>query len=181
MTDYEQQFRTCHNVCGEAFEEIVAFFESFNKKRAKVLDLGCGQGRDALVAARQGHRVVGVDVSQTGISQMVEQARAERLNITGVVADVVTFKPRGAYDVVVLDRVLHLLGDDDKRSLVLEKACRHTRRRGYILIADTPKHSSLIRGFFAKRTKQWSVVLSRKNFLFVQNMGQQSRQDVVHR
>lgn len=35
-----------------------------------MLDLGCGQGRDALLFARAGHRLLGVDVSSVGIEQM---------------------------------------------------------------------------------------------------------------
>jgi len=77
MTDYEMEFQQSENVCGEPFEEIATFFRDLEIPKAAVLDLGCGQGRDALMAARLGNRVMGVDVSETGISQMVKQAQVE--------------------------------------------------------------------------------------------------------
>ena len=88
MTDYEKQYQKSRDVCGPPFREFVAFFERYHKTRAKVLDLGCGQGRDALFIARKGHHVLGVDISRTGISQMLEEAEREGLDVCGVVADV---------------------------------------------------------------------------------------------
>ena len=57
-----------------------------------MLDLGCGQGRDALFIARKGHAVVGVNISKTGVGQMLEDAKQEELDISGIVADVVCYQ-----------------------------------------------------------------------------------------
>lgn len=81
MTDYEKLYQESPNVCGPPFPEFEAFFERYNKTQAKVLDLGCGQGRDALFIARMGHQVVGVDISKTGIAQMLEEAKQEGLEV----------------------------------------------------------------------------------------------------
>ena len=101
MTDYEKEFQKSENVCGEPFEEIVAFFNELDLQGAEVLDLGCGQGRDALMIARLGHKVTGVDISKTGVSQMMEQAEVEGLEVNGVVSDIVTYKPNNMYDIVL--------------------------------------------------------------------------------
>ena len=114
MTDYEKLYGEQDDVCGEPFPELVRFFDDLPSGR-NVLDLGCGQGRDALVAARQGHRVVGVDLSALGITQMQARAEKEGLSVVGVVADIVAFEPDQSFEVVVLDRVLHMLPDDDTR------------------------------------------------------------------
>ncbi len=142
----------------------MAFFDSDDRQRARVLDLGCGQGRDALLAARLGHAVVGVDLCAIGIAQMTEDAKAEGLEVTGVL-DPLGFRSRRKFD-VVLDRVLHLLLDDDERLAGLDLATRLTRRRGHVLIADVPKHRRLIHGYFDERTDAWTVVKRTKNFLF---------------
>ncbi len=76
MTDYEKEYQKNVDACGLPFAEFVAFFDTI-KGKLKVLDLGCGQGRDALMIARKGHEVLGVDVSPTGIKQMLEKARDE--------------------------------------------------------------------------------------------------------
>ena len=171
MTDYETEFQRAENVCGEPFEEIATFFRELDFQQVSVLDLGCGQGRDALMAARLGHRVTGVDIAETGISQMTEQAEAEGLDVAGYVADIVSFEPPETYDLVLLDRVLHMLESDEVRESVLGKACRHTRLNGYVLVADTPSNSKLIEQFF-RRQKGWSTVFRRGNFHFVRNSAQ---------
>jgi 2-polyprenyl-3-methyl-5-hydroxy-6-metoxy-1,4-benzoquinol methylase len=145
----------------------VAFFEHYNKTRTKVLDLGCGQGRDALFIARMGHQVVRVDISKTGITQMLEEAKREGLDVCGVVADVVEYEPSGEYDVVILDRVLHMLKEDSERRVVLEKASGVTKSSGFILIADTPKHQAQIRSFFEDHSTGWVKVKDRKGKMFV--------------
>ena len=168
MTDYEKQYQKSREVCGPPFQEFVTFFERYHQTGAKVLDLGCGQGRDALFIARMGHHVLGVDTSRTGIAQMLEEAEREALDVTGVVADVVEYEPPGDYDVVILDRVLHMLKKDGERLAVLEKARAITKSGGFILIADTPKHQPLIRSFFEAHADDWLKAKDKKGFIFVQ-------------
>ena len=152
------------------FAEFASFFEQYDKRDARVLDLGCGQGRDALLAARRGHRVVGVDLSEVGVRQMLAVAKRERLNVEGLVGDVVRFTSRRKFDLVILDRVLHCLSSDEDRRAVLENACRWTRMRGHILIADVPKNRALIREFFTARQKYWVAEKRNGNFLFVRRI-----------
>jgi len=70
----------------ELFREQVTlnFFDKCDGKSLDVLDLGCGQGRDSLMIARNGHSVVGVDLSTTGVQQMVEIAQKEGIEIDNV-------------------------------------------------------------------------------------------------
>ena len=49
-------------------------------KHVSVLDLGCGQGRDALFIARRGHILLGVDAAQTGIKQILKTSRSGKFN-----------------------------------------------------------------------------------------------------
>ena len=118
--------------------------------------------------ARLGHHVLGVDISRTGIAQMLEEAEGEGLDVCGVVADVVEYEPSGDYDVVLLDRVLHMLKDDSERLAVLGKASAVTKSGGFILVADTPKHEQLIRSFFEGHSEDWVKVRDKKGFIFVQ-------------
>jgi SAM-dependent methyltransferase len=166
VTDYEKQFQETRAACGPPFPQLLAFFEQYDKTCARVLDLGCGQGRDALFIARMGHRVLGVDVSKTGISQMLEEAQRDGLDVEGVVADIVAYEPPGVYDVVILDRVLHMLKDDRDRVAVLERASAVTRSGGFVLIADTPRHQPLVRSFFEDRPDEWVKTKDKKGFIF---------------
>ena len=110
---YEKLYQEGRDVCGEPFPEFVTFFKDYDQKAARILDLGCGQGRDALLMARQRHQVVGVDLSPTGIAQMVADGEAEGLNVEGVVADIVRYEPEGMFDLILFDRVLHMLANDE--------------------------------------------------------------------
>lgn len=165
---YELLYREGRDVCGAPFQQFVDFFDKFNRKNCRVLDLGCGQGRDALFIARKGHSVFGVDLSETGVSQMLEDARKEGLNVDGVVADIVEFEPDGEYDVILLDRVLHMLKDNGERIAVLEKISHHAKRGGFILIADMPKDKGEFVKFFEGKQEDWDKRKDNKGFLYFQ-------------
>jgi len=92
MINYEKEYKNSRNVCGEPFPEIVEIFENYDDECATVLDSGCGQGRDALFIARKGHSVLGVDMAQTGIEQMLEEAESENLAVDGVIADITNYE-----------------------------------------------------------------------------------------
>lgn len=163
QVDYDKHYRKGRGQCGEPFPPFVEALNAL-KSPARVLDLGCGQGRDALLAARLGHDVVGVDLSSIGIDHMLEDAESEELSIEGVVCDVLEFRSRRKFDVVILDRVLHLLLDDDERRRCLERVHSLTKKHGQILIADTPKHAAQIHAFFAGDA--WTITKRTKNYLF---------------
>ena len=171
---YEKQYQETRSCCGQPFPEIVAFFDSYQRKHAKVLDLGCGQGRDALLAARHGHDVLGVDTSQTGIQQMLEDARNERLTIHGVVADLNDYKIVGDFDVVILDRVLHMLEQLD-RICALRQAVQHVSPEGFVLIADMPSNKPPLREVFRDNLGKWTAVLDRKGLLFMRRNPEDGR------
>lgn len=165
---YEQLYQKGCDVCGLPFTEFVEFFEEYDKVNASVLDLGCGQGRDALFIARMGHEVLGIDLSPTGVAQMLADSQKENLNVAGVVADMVAYEPARDFDVVILDRVLHILVDDGERTAVLAKACAHTKPGGFILIADTPKQKPFLKSFFDELGQEWHIFRRWKNFLILQ-------------
>ena len=69
----------------------------------RVLDLGCGQGRNAVWLALQGHTVTGVDLSDVAISQAQHTAAAAGAQVEFLARDVTTWQPEPAgYDLVVL-------------------------------------------------------------------------------
>jgi len=163
LVDYDIHYKKGRGQCGSPFPAVEAALQAMPAP-GRVLDLGCGQGRDVLLAAQLGHEVVGVDLSEVGIAQMLEDAKG--LNVTGVVSDVLAYRSRRKFDVVVLDRVLHLLLDDDERRQGLERAAALTKKGGTVLVADTPKHAALIQGFFDAQPTTWKSTKRTKNFLF---------------
>lgn len=57
------------------------FIEEFMTKKGRVLDIGCGAGRETIALARLGFNVVGIDVSPKMIERAKENARKEGLSI----------------------------------------------------------------------------------------------------
>ena len=163
--DYDTHYRAGRGVCGEPFDEVVRFMERQYRPGARLLDLGCGQGRDSLVAARIGYSVVGVDLSTVGLEQLAHDAKRERLSIEVHEHDVTTFRSRKRFDFVLFDRVLHLLMTDDERREALVNAQRLARKHAAIAVADGPKHSPLIRSFFDAHPT-WTIVKRNSRFLF---------------
>ena len=157
---YDQHYRDDAAACGAPFEEFDAFCGE--AEPGSVLDLGCGQGRDALLFARAGHRVVGVDLSSVGIEQMRGVAEAEGLAVEGVVADIRTYEPDEPFDVVLLDRVLHMLAADD-RGPMLNTAMGAVAPDGHLLVAEGPKGMAPVRA--AVEASGWVLVKATSNRL----------------
>jgi ubiquinone/menaquinone biosynthesis C-methylase UbiE len=68
---------------------------------AQLLDVGCGSGQLALIAARDGVQVTGVDIAPNLIARAIERAQAEGLNARFEVADAEELPfPDASFDVV---------------------------------------------------------------------------------
>lgn len=167
MSNYDKQYDVEENLFGEPYPEFVAFIDSTDGK-GEALDLGCGQGRDALTLAKHGFSVTGVDASEVGIRQMIERAGSLGMNINGIVGDFYTFDFPQSYDLIVLDSILHFAEDEEKEINLLERVLAHTRKDGYVCIfihKDAAKERKLHR-FLATKMQGWQLALT-KNIDYV--------------
>lgn len=165
-TDYEKIYRESRHALGLPTQQFVDFFGSYEKPNARILDLGCGQGRDALFVARLGHHVTAVDIAPAGIRQLCEDAAKEGLDIEAIVADIRDFVPTRPYDVIVIDRTLHMLPPDDQLT-VLRGLLPFATEGAAILIADEKSNIASFEGVFGESGQLWSPVLKDRGFLFV--------------
>lgn len=117
MNDFDEAYEDEDDVYGEPYERLLEFFGS--RPPGRILDLGSGQGRNAVALAALGHDVTAVDSSVVGVRQTVERGAARGRSIRGIAADLADFPIRGRFDVVLVDMVLHGL-DDDVRTRLLE-------------------------------------------------------------
>lgn len=101
---------------------IVADFLSGNK-HARVLDIGCGYGRDCIYLARKGFDVVGVDISCVALALGEEWKKREGIsNIQFVCADIKAeaieyMFASESFDAVALYNVMQLFDDNQRRNL----------------------------------------------------------------
>lgn len=71
-------------------------------EKGRVLDLGCGEGQNALYLASKGYDVVAVDIAEEGIKKLLRRAEENGLSIEGHVGDVKDFVGNGdKYDVIL--------------------------------------------------------------------------------
>lgn len=114
-TAYDKYYST-ENYFGDPYPELIDFFEKI-PTRGTLLDVGCGQGRDAIPLAKLGYSVTGIDNSKTGIKQLNEVAQNEKLDLTGMVTDIYTFDQFQQFDFILLDSMFHFLKKDRKKEV----------------------------------------------------------------
>jgi len=164
--NYDKLYGSSAQALGEPTQVFVDFFEQQKEKSLRVLDVGCGQGRDALFIARIGHSVVGIDLSPNGIRDMTTAANKENLHIEGIVADIGTFTPSGEFDVVLIDRTLHMLPEKDRLD-VLGRLIVTVPKGGWVLIADERSNMKGFKDVFASSSENWETELDTRGTLFL--------------
>lgn len=163
--DYDKLYGETANALGNPTAEFVSFFDQYNQAGAKILDIGCGQGRDALFMARLGHSVVGVDCAPNGIKDLITAAKKEQLKVEGVVADITNYQPDGLYDIVIVDRTLHML-PESSRLLVLFRLLDYVIENGWFLIADETSNIDEFEQTMAGHFANWIIENPKPSFLF---------------
>ena len=66
----------------------------------RALDMGCGDGSDAVWLARRGWRVTGVDFSGKAVESARQRASEAAVDVEFIVADAATHQPRVRYDLI---------------------------------------------------------------------------------
>lgn len=165
-TDYEKFYRDNPHGLGEPTREFVEYFNGRHSTALEILDVGCGQGRDALFIARQGHHVTAVDISPTGIGDLIAEATSERLNVTGIVADIRHYDWQGAFDVIVVDRTLHMLRPAERID-TLRRLLNVSTTGTHVLIADERANLPAFQAVFDDSPWHWEPILARRGFLFL--------------
>ena len=78
------------------------------KPHSHILDVGCGEGRNSIFLAKQGHTVDAFDISAAGIEKAKAIAQAENVAVNFFCCDLGAFVFTETYDVILSHGVLHL-------------------------------------------------------------------------
>jgi tellurite methyltransferase len=98
-----------------------------------VLDLGVGQGRNALFLAKYGFDVTGVDIAGEGIKKFLDLARVMQVNVTGIVSNIMEYIINRSFDVVISNATLHFL-EKEEIDWAIEHVKNHTNPNGLNVI-----------------------------------------------
>lgn len=120
----------------------------------RVLDVGCGDGLNAVLFARMGARVTGIDISPGALE--VAQRRAEvngvagRVTFIGSPIERADFAP-GSFDVIWGDGILHHVLDE--LPLVMDRLVRWAHAGSLVIFSEPVNLSGWLR-----RVRQWIPV-----------------------
>lgn len=128
---YEPGYASCPCFWGTSPGSLITAYlkENSSLHGCRVLDLGCGEGKNAFALARAGALVDAVDCSARAIENG-KRAFVEA-NIRWIHSDATShLADCGKYDLVIMYGLLHCLSSQDRISSVVETALGKTNNAG---------------------------------------------------
>lgn len=127
ISDYESRYSTEEYYWGVKPSEMC--FEVMKllppTRALRVLDIGCGEGKDAVFFAKNGYKVSAFDITQSGIDKAKKLAELHRVDVNFFKADVVDFRLESEFDVIFCSGVLHFI-PNELREEIFENYRSHT-------------------------------------------------------
>lgn len=97
----------------------------------KVLDIGCGEGKDAVYMAQKGYSVTAFDLTDNGIRKTLALAERKGVSVKAFVDDINTFDPCGQFDIIYSTGTVQYLFEENKAAF-FEKIGRMTAPDGIV-------------------------------------------------
>ncbi len=97
----------------------------------KVLDIGCGEGKDAVYMASKGYSVTAFDVTENGIRKTLRLAKDKNVPIHAYVDDINTFEIHEQFDIIYSTGTIQYLFKENKKAF-FEKIERSTKPHGFV-------------------------------------------------
>ncbi len=120
---------------GRAQREFV-YLERTGKISGDVLDVGCGNGDNALFLATRGHQVWGVDSAPTAIAMAKRKAQELGIAATFLVKDALHLSEVGrTFNTVIDSGLFHTLSDPDRPDFVRNVSLVLKRGGTYFMLA----------------------------------------------
>lgn len=86
-------------------------------KPYRVLDIGCGEGKDAVFFAKCGYGVTAFDISGPGIEKAKKLAEHNKTNVNFFQADIFDFRLEGEFDIIFSSGMFHFIPETHREEL----------------------------------------------------------------
>ena len=156
---------------------------------ARVLELGCGEGRDSVFFASCGFDVTGVDVSAAGLRKADRLARAYGVTVRWVHGDAAQWLAVGPFDLVYSCGVIHYV-PKRRRAHLIRQLQRETGADGYhshVVFTEQSiyvEHGELIDYFTEGELRgayvDWLILDCARTFITCAQDGTEHRHSVEH-
>ena len=153
QNEYDNYYQT-ENLFGKSYPELIEFYSNIPVK-AKLLDIGCGQGRDSISLAKLGFEVTGIDNSEVGINQLNSIAKAQDLSLIGLVEDLYTYSKFDQFDHLLLNSMFHFgKKERDKEVQFINRIISESKEGTFIniCIQKVGKKLEILNSIFSQRS-----------------------------
>jgi ubiquinone/menaquinone biosynthesis C-methylase UbiE len=168
---YEERYRKVYKEGAELWEELlpteplVRFLQGFHwPKGLKIVDMGCGEGRDSIFLAKKGFDVTAIDVSRSAVKRAKKQSKQEGLSMEVLVADITSLPIRDEiYDLAINVACLHIIIDQRARDKHLCESRRVLKRDGlYFSCNIGVEEPTSVKDFYKRLGKKPGNLILRK-------------------
>ncbi len=127
ITDYERRYRADGYYWGvrpsEMCYEVMRLLPP--DRPLRLLDICCGEGKDAVFFARNGYSVTAFDIAGAGLDKAKRLAEKSGVNVNFFRANAVDFRLESEFDILFCSGALHYL-PEEKRGETFENYRAHT-------------------------------------------------------
>lgn len=83
----------------------------------RLLDIGCGEGKDAVFFARNGYIVTGFDIADAGIEKTKRLAEKYNVHVNVIKANLLDFRLDTEFDIIYSSGVLHYISQELRKEI----------------------------------------------------------------
>lgn len=119
ITIYEEEYKTEEYYWGTEPNKVCYQILQLMPptKHLKLLDIGCGEGKDAVFFARNGYDVTAFDVSDAGIEKTKRLADKIGVHVNVFKADILDYRLDTHFDIIFSSGVLHYIKPEFRKEI----------------------------------------------------------------